>query len=102
MACRKWFRNNGKWLKSHDRNPRTLEPGGATFKFGNGNIAEPLGLARKKIRTGGRWDPMEISIFAARVPNFLACLGLASLGAVIDASCNVPEMSARLPTTRVA
>ena len=38
MAPRKWFRDHGKWLKSHGRNPHTLEPGGAMSIFGNGNV----------------------------------------------------------------
>ena len=45
-ASQKWFRNNGAGLESHGRNPHTVEPGGAMFKFGNGNVAKSFGPAR--------------------------------------------------------
>ena len=69
------------------------EPGGAMFKFGNGNVAKSLGLARTEICIREHWSPAEVSIFATLVPNLLSCPGLAALGAVIDTPCNVLEMS---------
>ena len=75
MASQKRFRNHGKWIKSHGRNPRALERGGAMFKFGNGNVTKSLGLSRTEICIRGHWAPREISIFAAIVPNLPSCWG---------------------------
>ena len=93
MASQDRFRDHGEWLRSHGRNPRTLEPGGAMFNFGDGNVTKPLGRNRAQICFGRRRVPIAITIFAALAPNIPTCPGLADPGALIDTSRNVLEMS---------
>ena len=63
----------GNGLSRMGRDSHVLTPGGAMFKFGNGDLSRTIGAARTEIRAEREWVPVELPKFSNLVPNLLSC-----------------------------